>query len=95
VKPTAAAYVCIRGIEEAVTVEGVPFPGDVLRIDGRASVQFQGDRAMTFQVIRVDRRPTYDGWLWLEGYVLNNRRRAVQRRRIFVRQSGLFLSASA
>jgi hypothetical protein len=43
----------------------------------------------------ADRRPTYDGWLWLEGYVLNNRGRAVQRRRIFVRQNGLFFSASA
>ncbi len=76
-------------------MEGVPLPGDVLRIDDRASVQFQGDRAMTFQVIRVDRRPTYDGWLWLEGYVLNNRGRAVQRRRIFVRQSGLTLRRAA
>jgi hypothetical protein len=95
VKPAVTAYVCIRRIEEAVTVEADPLPGDVLRIDERASVQFQGDRAMRFQVIRVDRRPTYDGWLWLEGYVLNNRGRAVQRRRIFVRQSGLSLSASA
>lgn len=70
-------------------MDGVPLPGDVLRIDGRASVQFQGDRALTFQVIRVDRRPTYDGWVWLEGYVLNNRGRAVLRRRVFVRTSGL------
>jgi hypothetical protein len=78
-----------------VTVDGVPLPGDVLRIDGRASVQFQGDRALRFQVIRVDQRPTYDGWLWLEGYVLNNRGRAVQRRRIFVRQTGLRLRTRA
>jgi hypothetical protein len=72
-------------------VEEVPLPGDVVRIDDRASVQFQGDRALTFQVTRVDRRPTYDGWVWLDGYVLNNRGRPVQRRRVFVRQSGLAL----
>lgn len=76
-------------------MDGVPLPGDVLRIDGRASVQFQGDRALTFQVIRVDRRPTYDGWVWLEGYVLNNRGRAVQRRRVFLRTSGLSLRGRA
>jgi hypothetical protein len=69
--------------------EAFPHPGDVLRVDAAASVQFQGDRALDFRVIQVDRRSTYDGWLWLDGYVLNQRGRAMHRRRIFVRAGGL------
>ena len=64
-------------------------PGDVLHVDGEASVQFQGACSMTFRVIRVDPRCTYDGWLWLEGYVLGPAGDALQRRRIFVRREGL------
>jgi hypothetical protein len=64
-------------------------PGTVLHIGGDASVQFQGGRALTFRVIRVDPRSTYDGWLWLEGYVLGPGGTALQRRRIFVRRDGL------
>ena len=63
--------------------------GQVLRVGPEASIQFQGSRALTFKVIRVDRRPTYDGWLWLEGYVLDTRGKAVERRTIFVRRDGL------
>jgi hypothetical protein len=40
-------------------------------------------------VIRIDPRSTYDGWLWLEGYVLGPVGNALQRRRIFVRRDGL------
>jgi hypothetical protein len=69
--------------------EAVPHPGDVLRIGATASVQFQGNRALRFRVIRVDHEPTYDGWVWIDGYVLNRLGRAVQRRRIFVRKNGL------
>ncbi len=64
-------------------------PGDVLHIGGEASVQFEGARSLTFRLIRVDPRSTYDGWLWLEGYVLGPNGVAVQRRRIFVRREGL------
>lgn len=66
-----------------------PRPGDVLHVGGDASVQFQGERAMTFRVTRIDPRSTYDGWLWLEGYVLGPAGNALQRRRIFVRRDGL------
>jgi hypothetical protein len=68
---------------------GDPQPGDVVRVDGDASVQFQGNRSMTFRITRIDPRRTYDGWLWLEGYVLGPEGNAVQRRRIFVRREGL------
>jgi hypothetical protein len=64
-------------------------PGEVLHIGAEASVQFQGARALTFRIIRVDERSTYDGWLWLDGYVLGPNGTALQRRRIFVRREGL------
>jgi hypothetical protein len=69
--------------------ETLPQPGDVLQVGGAASVQFQGERALTFRVIRVDPRRTYDGWLWIDGYVLGLNGDAVERRVIFVRRSGL------
>ena len=64
-------------------------PGDVVVVGADASVQFSGDRALTFRIIRVDPRVTYDGWIWLEGYVIGAAGNALQRRRIFVRRDGL------
>lgn len=69
--------------------EALPQPGDVLHVGGAASVQFQGDRALTFRVIRVDPRLTYAGWLWIDGYVLGPDGDAIERRVIFVRCDGL------
>ena len=69
--------------------QAMPRPGELLYVGGEASVQFQGKRALRFRVIRVDPRETYDGWLWLEGYVLGPGGNALQRRRIFVRRDGL------
>ena len=66
-----------------------PRPGDVVRVGAEASVQFAGDRAFLFRVIRVDGRSTYDGWVWLDGYVLGPAGNAERRRRIFVCQDGL------
>jgi len=42
-----------------------------------------------FRVIRVHDWPTYDGWVWLDGYELNSTGDAVERRSIFVQLSGL------
>jgi hypothetical protein len=64
-------------------------PGEVLHVGEDASVQFAGSCELTFRVIRVDMRSTYDGWIWLEGYVLGPAGNAIQRRRIFVRRDGL------
>lgn len=66
-----------------------PQPGDVLRIDERASVQFRGDRALVFRVTAVPDRDTYDGWIWLAGYVLDQRGEAIERREVFVQLAGL------
>ncbi|MGC4878372.1 hypothetical protein ACLQ26_19200 [Micromonospora sp. DT43] len=66
-----------------------PSPSDLLVIDGHASVQFAGDRAMTFRVASVSDQPTYQGWVWLTGYVLNRRGDATAKREIFVQLAGL------
>ncbi|GIF11438.1 hypothetical protein [Actinoplanes teichomyceticus] len=64
-------------------------PGDVVHVGADASVQFSGDRALTLRIIRIDPRVTYDGWIWLDGYVVGPAGNALQRRRIFVRREGL------
>jgi hypothetical protein len=67
----------------------VPRPGDIVIVGGRASVQFSGDRAIILRVTTVHGWPTYDGWVWLRGYVLDRRGEAVDRRDIFVQHAGL------
>ncbi|WP_434089842.1 hypothetical protein [Micromonospora purpureochromogenes] len=66
-----------------------PSPGDLLTIDGRASVQFAGDRALTFRVVSVSDQPTYHGWIWLTGYVLNRHGQATAKREVYVQLAGL------
>lgn len=64
-----------------------PRSGDVLRITRAASVQFTSP--ILFRVIRTHDWPTYDGWIWLDGYELNSVGEAVERRSIFVQVDGL------
>jgi len=64
-----------------------PRAGDILHVTREASVQFA--TPIFFRVIRVHDWPTYDGWLWLDGYQLNAAGDAVERRSIFVQISGL------
>lgn len=66
-----------------------PKAGDLLWIDGRASVQFGGDRALIFRVTKVDEKATYAGWVWLRGYVLDRSGKAIEQRDIFVQLNGL------
>ncbi|GHJ17083.1 hypothetical protein TPA0908_50780 [Micromonospora sp. AKA38] len=66
-----------------------PQPGDLLRIDGRASVQFGGDRALTLRVVSVGPELTHLGWIWLTGYVLDRHGLATAKREIFVQLAGL------
>ncbi|RGC68400.1 hypothetical protein C5N14_13520 [Micromonospora sp. MW-13] len=70
-------------------------PGAVLLIDGCASVQFGGDRALRLRLVSVDDKPTYDGWVWLTGYVLGPRGEAVARRELYVQRAGLHAIAPA
>lgn len=64
-----------------------PRAGEILHVTREASVQFA--TPIFFRVIRVHDWPTYDGWLWLDGYQLNAAGDAVERRSIFVQISGL------
>jgi hypothetical protein len=73
----------------------IPEPGDVLRIGAEASVQFGGDRVITFRVTVVSKQATYDGWVWLSGYVLDRKGEATEKREIFVQFEGLRLLARA
>lgn len=66
-----------------------PRSGDVLHVTREASVQFTA-APIYFRVIRVPDWPTYDGWVWLDGYQLNSSGEAVDRRAIFVQLSGLY-----
>ncbi|SCL40857.1 hypothetical protein GA0074692_6017 [Micromonospora pallida] len=67
-----------------------PKPGDLLRVDGCASVQFGGERALTLRVVAVHLdRPTFDGWVWLTGYVLDAAGLATTKRELFVQFAGL------
>jgi hypothetical protein len=70
-------------------VEELPRPGEVVVVGAAASVQFGGKHGFRFRVIAVDSRPTYDGWVWLDGYQLDGRGQATARRKIFVLRSGL------
>jgi hypothetical protein len=67
----------------------LPRSGDVVHLARAASVQFDGARAILFRVIRVHDWPTYDGWVWLDGYQLNAVGDAVERRTVFVQIDGL------
>ena len=44
----------------------LPRSGDVLHVTKAESVQFTA--SMLFRVIPVHDWPTYDGWIWLDGY---------------------------
>ncbi|WP_431918411.1 hypothetical protein [Micromonospora wenchangensis] len=61
--------------------------GDLVYVTSAASVQFL--RPIRLRVIRVLDWPTYDGWVWLEGYQLDAAGDAVSRRKVFVRPAGL------
>lgn len=62
-------------------------PGDVLHVTKAASVQFVVP--LLFRVIRVHDWPTYQGWVWLDGYQLSAKGDAVERRCIWVQFGGL------
>ncbi|MGS2618609.1 hypothetical protein ACVCAH_29370 [Micromonospora sp. LZ34] len=68
---------------------GRPAPGDLLVVDGRASVQFAGSRALTLRVVSVADGPAYPGWVWLTGYVLDHRGDAIAKREVYVQLTGL------
>jgi hypothetical protein len=66
-----------------------PQPGDLLIIDGRASVQFAGDRALLLRVTTVSQAPTYHGWTWLTGYAVDQSDQAIEKREVYVQLAGV------
>lgn len=62
--------------------------GDIVHVTGLASVQFTV-RPILFRVIRKQDTPTYAGWVWLDGYELDEYGDAVEHRSIFVQPDGL------
>ncbi|MEV2240590.1 hypothetical protein [Micromonospora sp. NPDC049891] len=56
-------------------------------ISREASPQFY--RPIKFRVIKKLDWTTYDGWVWIEGYQLNDKGDAVARRALFVLIEGL------
>ncbi|WP_329110718.1 hypothetical protein OG792_16950 [Micromonospora sp. NBC_01699] len=71
----------------------MPEPGDVLGVGAAASVQLRGDSGIAFRVTVVSKQLTYDGWVWLTGYVLDNKGEATVKRELFVQFDGLRLLA--
>ncbi|MEH1012746.1 hypothetical protein V6U90_06455 [Micromonospora sp. CPCC 206060] len=61
--------------------------GDLLHLTRAASVQFV--RPIRFRLIRVLGWETYHGWVWLDGYELDNDGDAVAQRAVFVQVAGL------
>ncbi len=62
--------------------------GDVFWVGKAASVQFSV-RPIMFRLIRVHGGSTPQGWVWLDGYQLDQAGDAVERRSIFVQPAGL------
>ena len=68
----------------------LPKAGDVVHLTRAASVQFHAP--IMFRVIRILDWPTYDHWVWLDGYQLDRKGDAVARRSVFVQKKGLRVS---
>ncbi|MFF3869572.1 hypothetical protein [Micromonospora sp. NPDC001898] len=65
----------------------LPKAGDVIHLTRAASVQFI--HPIMFRVIRVLDWPTYDHWVWLDGYQLDRKGDAAERRTLFVQRTGI------
>jgi hypothetical protein len=87
--PGTLVHLCQRARETSFRAgdDVLPRSGDVIHVTKAASVQFAAP--MLFRVIRVHDWPTYEGWIWLDGYELNTSGDAVERRSIFVQVGGL------
>jgi hypothetical protein len=68
----------------------LPRAGDVVHLGPAASVQFSVN-AINFRVSRVQPADTADrdGWVWLDGYELDQNGDAVERRSVFVQLAGI------
>ncbi|TDC59804.1 hypothetical protein E1258_16750 [Micromonospora sp. KC207] len=72
---------------ESATSTSPPKAGDLVQVTRAASVQFV--EPIMCRVIRVLDWITYDRWMWLDVYQLDDKGEAVARRSIFVQPAGL------
>lgn len=71
-----------------MTPPPLPKAGDVVHLTRAASVQFI--KPIFLRVVRVmTERVTYDQWIWIEGYQLDAKGDAVEKRTLFVLRDGL------
>jgi hypothetical protein len=75
-------------------VTGPLTAGTVLHIGRECSVQFAGTRALRLRLVSVDDKPTYPGWVWLTGYVLDARGDATAKREVYVQRAGIRVLAA-
>jgi hypothetical protein len=68
--------------------------GDVLHLTRAASPQFARPIYLRLIRIRTD-LDTYDGWIWLDGYQLDKKGDAVDRRELYVLTAGVRLLGPA
>ncbi|SCG14991.1 hypothetical protein GA0070610_1216 [Micromonospora echinofusca] len=62
--------------------------GDVLHLTRAASPQFV--RPIFFRLIKIRTELyTYDGWIWMDGYQLDEKGDAIARRELFVLKAGV------
>ncbi|MEQ4304854.1 hypothetical protein ABNF97_26315 [Plantactinospora sp. B6F1] len=63
----------------------------MIGVGSAASVQFRGERKLTLRVVAVDSRPTYYGFAWITGYVVDRAGVATDKREVYVQVAGLVL----
>ena len=68
--------------------------GRILLLDRRASPQFVV-RPLRLRLVAVLHHITYDGWVWLAGYALDQRGTATGRREVYVRWAGIIVETDA
>lgn len=64
-------------------------PGTLLVLGRAASPQFV--QPIRLRLVRAAPAVTCDGWVWVDGYQLDQAGRAVERRTVFVRIAGVRL----
>ncbi len=85
---TARRRDLVRRIAASSTTFGTPRAGGVVYLTCDASAQFRVP--IMFRIIRPDSQPSgIEGWLWLDGYQLDDDGDAVERRSVFVARNGI------
>jgi hypothetical protein len=63
-------------------------PGTVVRVGRAANFRYLA-RSVRIRLVRVEREPTSEELVWIDGYVLDETDEAIERRQLIVRLAGL------